>query len=211
MLSQFFNTTDKLIRSALLTKLSKEYKSQKNTAIISEFSLIKESARIDIAVVNGIMHGYELKSDKDNLLRLENQREAYNLIFDKVTLVVGKNHLMSSIYSVPDWWGITIAKVDNKNKLTFYDIRESKSNPEQNARAMTNLLWKNEILEKLRALGFSERLVNKSKDYVRDQLVCSLEQEQLKSYVRQALKKRFLNSGWRSGVMSMKYGDQFQV
>lgn len=204
MLSQTFNTTDKLIRSALLEELNNTYDPQeKTTAIIPEFSLVNESARIDIAVVNGILHGYELKSDKDTLLRLNNQKEAYNTVFDEITLVVGKNHLISSIYCIPDWWGITVAKVDKRNVLYFLKIRESKPNPQQNLRAMINLLWKEEIIVKLLQLGISKGVANKSKQYISDLLVNSLNPEDIKSYVRQSLKDRFFNSDWRSDAALM--------
>jgi len=202
MLSQSFNTTDRLIRSALLERLLKAYNSQED-AIIPEFALMSESARIDIAVVNGIMHGYELKSDRDNLLRLENQKQAYNLVFDQITLVVGKSHLMNSIYNIPDWWGVTVAKIDDHNLLSFLKIRDSKPNPEQNVRAMINLLWKREIIAKLSELGISNRLGNKSKRYVGDLLANSLEAMDIKDYVRQSLKDRFFNSNWRVGVLSV--------
>jgi hypothetical protein len=203
MLPQRFNTTDKLIRSALINKLYRQYQSQLNTAIISEFSLMRESVRIDIAVVNGKMHGYELKSDRDNLLRLENQKDAYNLVFDKVTLVVGKNHLVDSIYAIPEWWGITVAKINRFNEISLLNIRASKPNPDQDIYAMANLLWKNEIVEKLIELGFPRSISRKPKDFVSEQLVNSLQYNRVKSYIRQTLRYRFFNSDWRVGATLM--------
>jgi hypothetical protein len=58
--------------------------------IIEELGVVHGKSRIDIAVINGLMHGYEIKSDKDTLQRLPEQMNMYNSVFNKVTLVVGK-------------------------------------------------------------------------------------------------------------------------
>ena len=54
------------------------------------------TVRIDVAVLNGEMCGYEIKSDRDTLERLPFQIEIYSKEFDKLTLVVGRRHEKSS-------------------------------------------------------------------------------------------------------------------
>jgi hypothetical protein len=49
-------------------------------------------ARIDIAVINGKIHGFEIKSEQDNLERLPSQVELYNNVFDTITIVAAENH-----------------------------------------------------------------------------------------------------------------------
>ena len=66
------------------------HKRDKKVRIIEELGVKHGTARVDIAVVNGIMHGYEIKSDKDTLQRLPRQISTFNPIFDQLTLVVGK-------------------------------------------------------------------------------------------------------------------------
>ena len=39
------------------------------------------------------------------------QAEAYNNVFDRMTLVVGERLLMDSIKIIPEWRGIKIAKL----------------------------------------------------------------------------------------------------
>ena len=46
--------------------------------------------RIDIAVVKGALHGFEIKSDFDNLKRLARQVDLYSQVLDRATLVVGE-------------------------------------------------------------------------------------------------------------------------
>ena len=85
-------TCDKVIRLALKKKLEK---STKTIKIINELGILHGEARIDLVVISdGVMHGYELKSDIDSLSRLPEQMRIYNTVFSKVTLVVGKKHIL---------------------------------------------------------------------------------------------------------------------
>lgn len=203
-----FTTTDKTIRSVLINKLKADFPNHANTAIIPEFNLPNGSARIDIAVVNGVLHGFELKSDMDTLVRLDSQIDAYNLIFDKVTLVVGKKHVVEALHFIPEWWGVTIAKSkDTVEKPLLIDIRKACINPTQNLFVIANLLWKSEGLKILDRIGKSKNLRNKQKKVICEKLVEFLSEKELKDNVREILIKRTLNSNWRSGVELRTYGD----
>src|SRR6266550_991942 len=102
---------DHQLRRALKSKVLARYAKDPDTRIVDELGLRHGIARVDIAVVNGIIHGYELKSDKDNLKRLPHQVTIYSSVLDKVTLVVGIRHALEATELVPDWWGIKIARV----------------------------------------------------------------------------------------------------
>lgn len=91
--------------------------------IFEEFGVRHGTVRIDLAIINGVMHGYEIKSDRDTLSRLPEQMNKYNAVFDKITLVVGKRHLYNAINIVPDWWGIVVAKIDTNNEIAFYTFQ----------------------------------------------------------------------------------------
>nr|MBA2702680.1 sce7726 family protein [Blastocatellia bacterium] len=83
---------DKQLRHAVKTKVLERYAGDPETRILDELGLRHGAARIDIAVVNGILHGFELKSDMDSLKRLPHQVQIYSSVLDKVTLVVGRRH-----------------------------------------------------------------------------------------------------------------------
>ncbi len=102
--------------------------------------LINGESRIDIAVVNGILHGYELKSESDNLLRLPKQIENYNKIFERMTIVTDRKYLENVKELVPDWWGIMIVKND---RTGLREIRKGRKIKTQDEEALLNLLWKN--------------------------------------------------------------------
>jgi hypothetical protein len=60
-----------------------------NTLVVDELGILNGKSRADIAVINGYLVGFEIKSDEDSLTRLNDQVEAYNAVFDRSTLIVG--------------------------------------------------------------------------------------------------------------------------
>ena len=97
ILHKVLPTNDLIIRFALKEDLRRRYARNKKLRIIEELGVQHGTARIDIAVVNGTMHGYEIKSDQDTLKRLPEQMDIFNSVFDKMTLIVGKNHLYEAM------------------------------------------------------------------------------------------------------------------
>src|SRR5713226_6200533 len=76
---------DSQIRDALKSDLLARYSQDPDTVIIDELGLRHGASRIDVVVVNGNLHGFELKSDRDTLKRLPRQTGIYNSILDFVT------------------------------------------------------------------------------------------------------------------------------
>lgn len=71
-------------------------------AAFSEFRIKK--AKADIVAVNGTATAYEIKTDLDNLVRLDHQIEDYYKVFDRVMLVVSEAHtkkLLNKYESTP--------------------------------------------------------------------------------------------------------------
>jgi hypothetical protein len=189
-----YSTNDLSIRTALKKFLEDIHASDKKLRIIEELGVQHGVARIDIAVVNGLMHGYEIKSDKDTLQRLPEQIRVFNLVFDKITLVVGKNHLYEAIQIIPEWWGITIAKSDSSGNVIFNIIREACENENQNSVSIANLLWREEALKILEDNGASEGFYSKSREIIYTRLANVLDQKTLENRVRETL---FLRTDWR--------------
>ncbi|MFA6183590.1 MAG: sce7726 family protein [Parcubacteria group bacterium] len=200
----FVLTNDKIIRTALKEKLEESYFGIKNTKIIEELGITHGEARIDIAVVNGVIHGYELKSDRDTLKRLPGQIEIYNTVLDKVTLVVGMNHLHEAMKIVPDWWGITIAKIVNSDSVvSFFNIREPEENKNQNSAAVAALLWREEALKILENIGQAKGMQSKSRKAIYEKLADVLEKKSLNKIVREQLRTRV---NWRSDLQCIPSG-----
>lgn len=198
-------TNDAVIRKALRKSLRKDYEKKKDTKIIEELGLKHGSARIDIAVVNGVIHGYELKSDLDTLMRLPEQMKVYNSTLDRVTLVVSKNHLHEAIRLVPEWWGIIIARsIDLSGNIKFFEIRDAEENPSRDTFSITKLLWREEALNILEEFGYAGGLRSKSRSEIYYKLTTVLNQDELRSRVRTCLRTRV---GWRSVKQYKLCGD----
>ena len=77
------------IRAVLKSRLQAKHALEPDTVVVEELGLCQGQVRVDMAVVNGVLHGYEIKSDCDTLRRLPNQVVAYGKVLDRATLVVG--------------------------------------------------------------------------------------------------------------------------
>ncbi len=197
-------TTDKLIRQELKKTIEKRYKDAP-VRIIEEFGLDDHATRIDIAVVNGILHGYEIKSDLDTLGRLPKQMSSYNSIFDQITLVVGTQHLYDAFNIVPDHWGIMVAKIDGKGSVYFNHIRTASENTSQEKLPIARLLWRDEAIHLLEDIGCARGYKSKSKDLIHSRISDLLDLNTLKERVRETL--LLSRTDWRAGTVPVLYGD----
>ena len=187
-------TNDLIIRSALKEALEIRHAKDVKVRIIEELGIQHGTARVDIAIVNGALHGYEIKSDRDTLQRLPEQMDAFNSVFDKMTLVVGKKHLYEAINMVPEWWGITVAKVNLNSSVTFNLIREGELNKKQDSVSVARLLWREEALGILEEKGEAKGFYSKTRDLIYEKLSLVFDQENLGEKVREAI---FLRKDWR--------------
>lgn len=186
---------DFAIREKLITKLHKSNKG-KEYRIIEELSICDGIARADIAVANGIMHGFEIKSDLDSLERLPNQTECYDFTFDKVTIVVGRKFEDKIVESIPEHWGIEVAYLNRFGDVTIKKIRNSKINTNVDSNKLLDLLWNNEIkklLKNYKIKGYSTMKREQLKETVIENIPFKI----IKDYTRETLKTRI---GWRADL-----------
>ncbi len=187
-------TNDKIIRKVLRLVLEeelKEYKKEKKlpAEIFEEFGVSHGTARIDFAIINGVMHGYEIKSDRDTLERLPDQMREYNAVFDKMTLVVGKSHLYEALDKIPEWWGIILAKKTPDDQIVFQEIRADGKNPSQDGLSVARLLWRAEALKILEEKNEANDIRTKPREVIYTKLAEVLKDDldTLKDHVRNAL------------------------
>ncbi len=197
------DTTDRIIRAALREYLEAAHKNDPSVRILDELGVNHGTARVDMAVVNGVMHGYEIKSDKDSLERLPEQIKAYNEIFDKITIVVGYKHIYEILDTIPDWWGVTLAKTSTNQTLILSQIRGNERNPSPNSHAIARLLWKSEALDILEAMDKAKGVKSKTRAEIYDRLTSLLELEALQKRVREVL---FARSTWKADQQLQTYG-----
>lgn len=186
-------TNDRIIREFLIKELSLKYGNDDSVRVIEELGINHGSARIDIAVLNGIMHGYEIKSDADTLYRLPSQIRAYNSIFNRMTIVVGAKHLKHVVNLVPEWWEIQLARQQD-GVVNLYQIRSGLPNHEQDKEAIAKLLWKDEAIDILRELRAERGVVSQPRNFAYERLAHVLDTATLQQYVKEVL---FSRTNWR--------------
>jgi hypothetical protein len=180
------------VRLVLRRRLDLKY-GEASTIIVEELGLCSGSIRADMAVVNGSLKGYEIKSERDKLDRLLAQAEIYNRVFDTVTIVVANRHLKAAEAFIPAWWGIDLATALGNIDVAIDTVRDESSNPAIDPSALVQLLWRDEALNLLtsRAIRLPRK---KSRQNVWDCLVANLSLTELRTEVRAALKSR---TRWR--------------
>ena len=183
---------DRDIRIQLRRRLEEEHTD--GALIIDELGLCQGEARIDMAVVNGAINGFEIKSERDTLERLPGQIEVYNRTLDTVTIVAGGRHLAHVEAQIPEWWGL-FAAAPTKDGPTFDTVRAPKQNPNVDYYARAQLLWRDETWEALCELGLGAGLASKPRRHLWAKLVEALPGEEVSRIVRQKLSAR---ANWRA-------------
>ncbi len=111
----------------------------------------KRQARVDIATFTETgLHGIEIKSDADNLKRLNHQIESYAKVFCSVTVVSGPKWAQKVADAVPPWVGVVVAEEER-----LYCLRAPGLNPGRCKKTTLDLLWKTELTKILKDLGES--------------------------------------------------------
>lgn len=176
------------IRNSLIATLELVHEAEPDMVIIEELGLCHGEGRVDVAAVNGLLSGYEIKSSSDTLTRLPRQVELYSRVMDTMSLVCAPRHLDAGIELIPDWWGVQVAdgprlEVERPDGL----------NPSPEPVPVLQLLWRDE----LRAIASMCQLTAVSRDNRRtlmSKLAGVLSLNEIRELTRHALKTR---EGWR--------------
>lgn len=168
------------LRDGLATKFAGDL-------IRNEVGLCLGETRVDLAVVNGHIHGYEIKSDRDTLARLPSQIELYDRVLDYSTIVCGPRHLANVIDQVPERWGVIEAS-GAPGAVKLHQRRRPKLNRELDPLSIAQLLWRDEAADVLVSVGQQVRRRDTRWD-LWDRLAL-LPLTKLQLHVRTALKAR---------------------
>jgi hypothetical protein len=186
---------DRDIRCCLRAQLEAMHMGEEDTLILDELGLLQGAARVDMAVVNGTMAAWEIKSERDTLRRLAAQADAYGKVFDYVTLVAAPAHLLKVEDALPAWWGISVAAEDSDGTVVIEPRRKPSINPGTSSRALAELLWREEALAVLATRGLASGLRSKPRRALWSAIAEHIPAVELAEEVRAALKAR---QGWRA-------------
>jgi len=173
----------------LRKKLTSRYGGRCETVVLDELGVCRGEVRVDVAVVNGKIHGYEIKSDRDSLRRLAGQIALYGKVLDQATLVVGERHFSAAAAMLPEWWGLLLVKSTN-NGPRFETMRRARMNPARDARALVEFLWLEDSIALLQQHGLDRGVRTKPRRVIWDRICESFDIEVIAAAVRAKLKSR---------------------
>ena len=165
---------DRAIRTALRRRLQARHGRSNSVRIIEEVGLAFGSVRVDLAVINGRLHGYEIKSDRDTLARLPRQAASFVGPLDRITIVSGWRHVLTIMRSAPIWWGVILAEPLPSSGVRLAMLRVPSDNPSPDPLSLTSLLWKAELLRALERVSAVEGVRSSSKRVLQRRLVDSV-------------------------------------
>jgi len=185
---------DELIRRSFHRQVLWRYQTSADALVLNELGLWHGKCRADIAVVNGSLTGYEIKSDQDSLERLGEQVRAYSAVFDRAVVITEKKHRERVRSLLPKWWGIVICHQGRRGGIRFETLRKSQWNKRVEPVAIAQLLWKPEVIAILESLGELSNLTRQRRSVLYERLAEMVELAELRHRVRECLKQR---KSWR--------------
>ena len=159
------------------------------TLVRRELGVCLGEARVDIAVINGTLTGWEIKSAQDRLVRLSRQAFVYSKVLDRVIVIADVRHLDRVALHIPDWWGIArVDSADEFGSVTF--LRLPKQNPTIDPFSLAQLLWRDEAYRILESRQLHRGMRKATRWKLWRELAASLSLDELRLEVRETLKAR---------------------
>jgi hypothetical protein len=180
---------DEDIRPALRSHLRVKHACERDSMMLEEVGLCRGQVRVDLLVVNGLLYGYEIKSDRDSLRRLIEQVNFYSRILDRATLVVGSRHIREATKIVPTWWEI-LRFESTLGSPCFKTVRDGRKNPGRDPRSLVELLWLEDALALLEMRGAARGVKGKPRRVVWDRVCEQFHVDEIATAVRAHLKTR---------------------
>lgn len=195
-------TDDRTIRAALVEKRLHNHRNRNGTLLIHELGLAHARGRIDLAVINGVVHGYEIKSELDTLRRLESQLDVYCRSLQKLTFVVTEKHISNVIECVPSWCGVQLVKRGHRGAIHFTVLQKAIRNPNLDLFVMAHLLWRQEVHDILAKWGTNKAILRSPRTILYRELVANVSEAQLTGLIKKAMMQR---STWRDQLQPTLY------
>lgn len=123
----------------------------KRLRFFEEFCFGRKTRADALLVTESEMVGFEFKSDRDNLNRLEHQIHDYERFCDRNYLVTGQKYKEKAPEEIPEHWGIYLVYLDDKEILQLECIRKAQpNNKRMRLHNQLRLLWRSELIPIIR-------------------------------------------------------------
>lgn len=177
------------IRRILARDLRQAHRTEAGTIAVSELPIYYGDARADVCVVNGELVGYEIKSPRDSVARLERQTTYYCKVFDRIHYVVAEKHLRQTTAKVPEFAGISVITTLDAKPL-IQSLRPAALNTGVSPEILATLLWREEALSVCEKFSLASGVKSKPRRDIWARLADKLPVDNLRIEVRAALKAR---------------------
>lgn len=114
-----------IYKAALTHKVLLGKHSLQTAAMLTEFRV--GDCKADLAILNGTATVYEIKSERDSLVRLDRQVRAYMDVFARVYVIAADAHVNAVLRTVPDEVGVLC--LNRRHNISA--VREAADRPEQ--------------------------------------------------------------------------------
>jgi len=177
---------------AVRRQLRAEHGPSSDTLYRDELAICLGETRIDVAAINGRISGFEIKSDRDRLDRLERQIDLYGKVLDTAVIVTEERFAAKALHTVPNWWGIWKC-VPAGRWPAIEQVRSPGPNPKTDRFAIAQLLWRDEVFAELAARDLVAGLRTATRWRLWEALVDHLTAVEIGETVRRRLRAR---RGW---------------
>lgn len=139
----------KKLKDAQMRTILFEYYESKNQRLrfFEEFCIGRKTRADALLVTEKELIGFEFKSDRDNLNRLEHQVRDYERFCDRNYLVTGQKYREKAAEEIPEHWGIYCISLNDEEKLQLECIRKAQPNTKRmRLHNQLRLLWRSELI-----------------------------------------------------------------
>ncbi|MBB5191192.1 hypothetical protein HNQ50_001915 [Silvimonas terrae] len=159
-----------------------------DAVLINEMVVANWSRRVDLAVANGKLHAFEIKSDVDTLRRLDGQLATYLQTFDKVTVVTTEKHATQIASMIPNNVELWVASASNQ-KISLKVVKRGRTDKVSGHDALCSHLTKAEIFTLLKKNGISSKLYQKKESLIQASEIISV--NLVRKHLLDCLKNRY--------------------
>lgn len=145
--------TRKKLKDEQMRQILFEYYESKGKRLrfFEEFCFGRKTRADALLVTESEMIGFEFKSDKDNLNRLERQIHDYERFCDRNYLVTGLKFKEKAPGELPEHWGIYVVYLDDSETIQLECIRKAQPNSKRmRLHNQLRILWRSELIPIIR-------------------------------------------------------------
>jgi hypothetical protein len=162
----------------------------RNSIIATEVPVNQTQNIADVIQISpNISYAFEIKSDRDNFVRLSKQIQSYSSVFNYVSVVVSENSYKSVLPLIPKKIGIILIKESDiivKRKPT--EIKKLSKD------ALAKIIWKNNLLKIMSSKFATNKLKDLSDYELRKLFIKHYNLEEIRSYAYDFLIQRYSSS-----------------